>query len=112
MEINELVAAHTAGFNEAVASGDFSDMVRWFAPDAEMVFEGVPVGPFQGRDAIAAAYTSQPPDDEMRVLEVLSSTPDSIEVAYAWSVAPDHRAGTMTLERNGDSITRLVVRFE
>lgn len=112
MEIKELLAAHVTRFNEAVSSGDFSEMVRWLAPEAEMLFEGVPVGPFQGQAAIAAAYASRPPDDEMRLLDVVSSTPDSIDVAFAWSIAPDHRSGTMTLERKGDLITRLVVRLE
>jgi hypothetical protein len=34
-----------------------------------MEFSGVPVGPFVGKQAIAAAYREQPPDDELRVLE-------------------------------------------
>ena len=34
-----------------------------FAPDGVLRFEGVPVGPFVGRAAIAAAYDERPPDD-------------------------------------------------
>jgi steroid delta-isomerase len=60
--------AHVRRFNEAVRLGDFAEMVRGFAADAEMVFEGVPVGPFVGRDAIAEAYARQPPSDEVRLL--------------------------------------------
>jgi hypothetical protein len=47
---------------------------------------GVSVGPFRGREAIADAYRSRPPDDEIRLL-----TPPRVE--------------------NG-AITRLVVTFD
>jgi hypothetical protein len=54
--------AHVRRFNAAVRSNDFSRKVAGFTPDAEMAFEGVPVGPFVGREAIAEAYaTSRPP---------------------------------------------------
>lgn len=112
MEINGLLTAHVTRFNTAVESGRFDEIVEHFADDAELVFEGVPLGPFVGRDAIAAAYASQPPDDRLVPLEIIDSSPNSIEVSYAWSVASDRRAGTMTLERRGDLITRLTVRFE
>ena len=49
-----------AAVNEAVRSGDYAPMLAAFAPDAEMAFEGVAIGPFVGRDAIAAAYAAQP----------------------------------------------------
>ena len=87
-------------------------MVAHFTEDATMSFEGVPVGPFQGREAIADAYAARPPDDQLFLLEVLDKDADSIEVSYAWAIAPDRRAGTMTIERRGDLISRLVVRFE
>lgn len=112
MEIHDLLAAHVTRFNVAIESGRFDEMVQHFADDAQMFFEGAPVGPFVGRHAIEEAYSSQPPDDRLVPLEILASNPDSIEISYAWSVAPDHRAGTMTLERKGDMITRLTVRFE
>lgn len=52
---------HVATFNTAVESGDFDPLVALFAADAELSFEGVPVGPFRGRKAIAAACAAQPP---------------------------------------------------
>jgi steroid delta-isomerase len=50
-----LLDRHVERFNEGVRTGDFSAMVAALAHDTEMRFEGIPVGPFQGRDAIAAA---------------------------------------------------------
>ena len=43
-------------------------MLEQFAEDAELAFEGVPVGPFRGKPAIAQAYLDQPPDDEIVIL--------------------------------------------
>jgi steroid Delta-isomerase len=58
-------------------------MVAVFAEDAELQFEGVPAGPFFGRDAIDAAYRELPPDDE---IEILGSEERDGEVVarYAW----------------------------
>ena len=44
-------------------------MLDGFTEDAELL-EGIPVGPFRGREAIAAAYRAQPPDDEIELLDV------------------------------------------
>ncbi len=112
MEITTLLNAHVDRFNSAVVSGDFDEMVGHFTEDATMTFEGVPVGPFRGRDEIADAYRARPPDDQLVLLEILEKGPDSIEVSYAWAIAPDHRAGTMSFERRGDLISNLTVRFE
>ena len=60
-----LFEAHVERFNAGVRSGDFGPMVAGFSDDARLVFEGIPVGPFEGRDAIDAAYREQPPDDEI-----------------------------------------------
>jgi hypothetical protein len=62
----ELLAEHVDRFNAAVGSGDFGPMLELFTDDAALEFVGVPVGPFEGREAIAAAYREQPPDDESR----------------------------------------------
>jgi hypothetical protein len=63
-----VLVAHVGRFNEAVRSGDFTAMVAGFTPDAEMAFEGVPTGPFTGRDGIADAYAAHPPTDQVRLL--------------------------------------------
>ncbi len=68
--MSRLLAEHVRRFNAGVRSGDWSAMLELFAPDAELVFEGAPVGPFTGRGAIAAAYAVRPPDDEIVLLAV------------------------------------------
>ena len=62
---HDLVQRHLALFNQGVRSGDFGPMLDQFTDDAELIFYNIPVGPFQGKRAIAAAYQTQPPDDEM-----------------------------------------------
>jgi len=107
----DLLADHVRRFNAAVRSGDFSPMLENFADDATMVFEGVPVGPFIGRDAIAEAYREQPPDDELDVLDVRRDG-DTLIAGYAWRRAPDVRAGELRLTADGNRICRLVVTFD
>jgi len=107
----DVLRAHVDRFNEAVRSHDYAGMVAGFAPEAEMAFEGVPVGPFVGREAIAAAYASQPPRDEVRLLGVPVVERDAVECAYAW--ASDAQAtGRMILTVQDGLIVRLVVTFD
>jgi steroid Delta-isomerase len=105
-----LLERHVERFNEGVRSGDFAPMVAGFADDAELHFEGVPVGPFVGRDAIDAAYREQPPDDEIEILG--SEERDGVLVArYAWLRDEGRQAGEMLLTPRDDEIQKLVVTF-
>jgi steroid Delta-isomerase len=106
-----LLDEHVKRFNTAVRSGDFGPMLENFADDATMAFEGVPVGPFVGKDAIAEAYREQPPDDELDVLDVREDG-DTILAGYAWCREPDVRAGELRLTVDSRRIVRLVVTFE
>jgi hypothetical protein len=72
-----LMEAHVSSFNRAVQSGDYTEMLSRFADDAELVFEGVPAGPFRGRDAIARAYAEQPPDDTVSCSRSSTAIPSS-----------------------------------
>jgi steroid Delta-isomerase len=108
----ELLRHHVASFNAGVHSGDWSPMVASFAPEATMEFTGIPLGAFQGRDAIAAAYAEQPPDDELVLLAVEDEEDDVVRGRYAWASDPDRDAGGLELERDGDLIRRLVVHYE
>jgi steroid delta-isomerase len=94
---------HVERFNDGVRTGDFGSMVATFAEDAELVFEGVPAGPFVGREAIAAAYRERPPDDEIILLDATGR--------YAWAKEPEVPAGEMRLTERDGEITRLVVTF-
>jgi drug/metabolite transporter (DMT)-like permease len=106
-----LLEDHVGRFNAGVRSGDWEPMVEGFANDAEMEFQGVPVGPFVGREAIAAAYREQPPDDELRVLEQRQSD-GRIEARYAWLAEPEVAAGEMFLTPEDGAIRKLVVTFD
>lgn len=106
-----LVERHVALFNAGVRSGDFAPMLEHFTDDAELVFEGVPVGPFVGREAIAAAYAAQPPDDELDVLAV-ERDGDTLVVPYSWRREGGRRSGRMLFATREGRISRLVVTFE
>jgi drug/metabolite transporter (DMT)-like permease len=106
-----LLEDHIERFNAGVRTGDWSPMVGAFTADGEMEFRGVPVGPFVGRDSIAAAYREQPPDDELRVLEQ-RQVDGQIEARYAWLAEPEVAAGEMFLTPENGDIRKLVVTFD
>jgi hypothetical protein len=105
-----LLEEHVRRFNEGVRTGDFGPMAAAFAEDAEMRFEGVPVGPFLGRDAIAAAYRDQPPDDEVELFAT-EERDGAIVARYAWLRDGGKQAGEMRLTPRGGRIQKLIVTF-
>jgi hypothetical protein len=107
---DDLLRNHTELFNQGVRSGDFGPMLEQFADDAELIFEGIPAGPFKGKPAIAAAYQAQPPDDEIAILHTHRQGDDLI-ATYAWRRAPDSHAGTMILTLAGGRIARLTIVY-
>jgi steroid Delta-isomerase len=106
-----LLTDHVARFNAGVRSGDFGPMVDGFTEDAELAFEGIPVGPFRGREAIAAAYRIQPPDDEIELLDVEQDSEGRVVASYAWRKRPGVRAGVLVLLPREDRIARLVIHY-
>lgn len=110
--MNELLRDHVERFNAGVRSGDFGPMLENFDDAAEMEFRGIPVGPFVGKDAIAAAYREQPPDDELRVLEEREAEAGVVEARYAWLADPAVAAGEMFFTVEGGLIRKLVVTFD
>jgi hypothetical protein len=79
-------------------------MLAAFSEDAELVFEGIPVGPFSGREAISQAYSAMPPDDEIVLLEA--------DGTYAWAKQPGIPAGQMFLTERDGEIARLAIRYD
>ena len=104
-------ARHVDTFNAAVRSGDFAPLLELFADDASLEFVGVPVGPFEGRDAIAAAYAVRPPTDTMTVLAVQVEDDGTVVEPFSWSADAGARSGEMRLVVAGDRIRRLVIVF-
>jgi RimJ/RimL family protein N-acetyltransferase len=98
--------------NECVRTGDWEPLAEWFSSDAELSFDGVPVGPFRGRDAIAAAYRARPPDDRVVTFRVDAGSNDDVTALYGWLAQPAQPAGRMVLTRADDRIGTLRVTFE
>jgi steroid Delta-isomerase len=101
---------HVRLFNEGVQTGNFGPMLAHFAPDAALFFEGIPVGPFHGREAIAEAYSVSPPTDQIIPHEA-SEHDNIITAPFAWASEPEGHGGTMLLEMIGDTIQTLTVRY-
>jgi len=105
--ISQRAAEHVAAFNHSVRSGDWAAFADRFTSDATMRFVGVPAGPFNGREAIAAGYASQPPSDTLTVSRAVSSG-DVDELWFAWD---NGGTGTMTLRWSAHLIAELTVTF-
>jgi hypothetical protein len=110
-EMDSWLRDHVQRFNAAVRSGDFEPFVAGWAPDGRLAFEGVPVGPFEGRDAVAAAYRERPPDDELVLLSAEERPDGRVIARYAWAAAPSVEAGEMRFRRGPEGIDELVVTF-
>jgi hypothetical protein len=107
VSISQRAARHVAAFNHSVRSGDWAAFADRFAADATMRFVGISVGPFNGREAIAAGYTSQPPSDTLTVTRGVSSG----EVDELWFAWDNGGTGTITLRWSGDLISELTITF-
>jgi steroid Delta-isomerase len=103
-----LLDAHVASFNEGVRTGDWSSMLARLTDDVDLEFVGIPVGPFRGRDAVGEAYRTQPPNDELVVLQRLGDD----AAVYAWEREPERPAGELHLETEGERISRIRVLYE
>jgi steroid delta-isomerase len=99
------VENHFRLFNEAVRRRDWTEFLATFTPDAVMRFEGVPVGPYLGRDAIAAAYAERPPTDVMSCVSV-DRDGDMDVVGFAWEAGA---GGTMRVLWRGGAVAELTV---
>jgi steroid delta-isomerase len=109
--LDAFLARHVDIFNASVQSGDFAPLVALFTDDATLEFEGVPVGPFRGRAAIAAAYAARPPTDTMTILAVGTRDDGTVVEEFSWSADGGVRSGEMRLTVERDRIRRLVVSF-
>ena len=103
-----LLEEYVERFNAGVRSGEWEPMVELLAPGAELEFEGIPVGPFVGRDVIGEAYRAQPPDDEIVLLDRLGYG----SAVYAWAKEPTRPAGEMHIEERDGAIVRVRVLYE
>jgi RimJ/RimL family protein N-acetyltransferase len=105
--LHDYVTVH----NECVRTGDWEPLGDWFRDDAELVFDGVPIGPFQGREEIAAAYRERPPDDEV-VIFAVEEADGTVVAGYGWLREPAKPAGRMLVMQRDGKIAKLTVTFE
>jgi steroid Delta-isomerase len=103
-----LLSDYVERFNAGVRAGEWEPMLELVAPDAELEFVGIPVGPFAGREAIGEAYRFQPPDDELVLLEPRGEH----GAVYAWAGEPNRPAGELHLEERDGAIVRIRVLYE
>ena len=101
--------AHVRAFNHGVDTGEWGPMLTRFADDAELHFVGPPAGPFVGREAIADAYATQPPDDRIVLLGVQEEGDRKVVAGFAWEKGG---TGRLELEHDRGQITRLAVVFD
>ena len=107
----QLLHQHVDRSNRAVRSGAWDEMTSYFTDDAELRFEGVPAGPFEGRENITVAYREQPPDDEVEILGAEEREDGVVVARYAWKRDDGKQAGEMLLTPRDGKIARLVVTF-
>jgi hypothetical protein len=88
----ELLRAYVERHNGGVRAGGFARLRGLFADDASMRFHGLAIGPFVGVKAILLAFATNPPDDELVILEQVG-----VEAVYAWGRDPERRAGRLRI---------------
>jgi hypothetical protein len=103
------VTEHCRLFNEPVLSGSWDTFTATLTPDAVMRFEGVPSGPYEGRDAIAAYYATSPPASTLTVTSVASAG-NTDAVRFTWD--DGHGGGTMRVRRQHGQVAGLTVTLQ
>ena len=106
--MTDRVAEHVRRFDAALRSGDWGAFVAGFTTDAVMSFEGVPAGPYRGRDAILAAYENAPPTASLTVTWV-DTDGDTDVASVGWH---DGGTGTMTIVWDGGLVAELRIAFD
>jgi hypothetical protein len=104
------LSRHETLFNQGVGTGDFGPWLLTFAEDAVQTFTGLPLGPFVGRDAIAAAYAAHPPSSPMKLVGS-SVDGDTYTGHFVWADAPD-TGGVFVFTLRGDLIATLDVTLD
>jgi hypothetical protein len=103
---------HVEVFNRAVTSREWEEFVGLFTEDATMEFHGPPVGPLTGRDQIAAAYQSSPPEDTIELTGAPGSDGDEDEDVVPFRWRREGTTGRLRARTDGTRLTRLVVVFD
>jgi steroid delta-isomerase len=79
-----MLERHVGKYNEAVRTGDYGPFLEMYADSAEMSFDDLPVGPFDGRPAITEAYRKQTPNDTMLLIDMHEVGDDAVNASFEW----------------------------
>jgi steroid delta-isomerase len=108
MDLTEAVRRHERLFNDAVRAGDFTEFMTSFTEDAVMAFDDMPIGPYKGRDAIAQAYATRPPDDTMSIWSIEEVGPDTADVRFDWD---EGGGGSMRVKWQDGLVAGMTISF-
>jgi ketosteroid isomerase-like protein len=112
MDLTEAVREHERLFNEAVRAGDFTDFMKTFTEGAVMSFDDMPhgqqFGPFMGREAIAEAYATRPPDDTMTIWSVEEVSADTADARFDWDAGG---GGAMRVKWQDGLVAGMTISF-
>jgi hypothetical protein len=89
----ERVRAHLDRFNDAVRSRNWDAYLAGLSDSVQMEFIGVPFGPFTSKSDVAAAYSSNPPDDTLSISD-LGAEGSMDVVRFSW-------------DKGGSGVTRI-----
>ena len=108
-ESSRLLRDYIDGHNRGVRTGDFAALIELLHPNAQMRFRGIQVGPFIGRDAIARAFRTRPPDDELTVLRMRCEDSGLAVADYARKSNPAEIAGELRITIQSNRIIGIEV---
>jgi hypothetical protein len=111
--VTDFVTDYLRVFNAAVASGDVAPLLSRYTDDAVLRFENVPPDSstleFAGRRAYTAAYTDNPPDDQIDLLGEPVDKGGHVVAGFAWR--RDQSTGVLDLTVTDGLISHLTVIF-
>jgi hypothetical protein len=109
--VTDFVGEYVGMFNAAVASGDFTPLLARYTDDAVLRFENVPPDSstleYSGRKAFTAAYSENPPDDQIELIGDLVADGGHVVTGFAWR--RDQSAGVLDLTLTDGLISRMIV---
>jgi hypothetical protein len=106
----QALADHVEALNSGVAGNGFDRLAAGLTDGCVMRFDGIPVGPFEGRQAVLEAYRTNPPDDGIVVLAAEYDERRAV-ATYAWAAKPQRPAGRMLLDLDGGLISALTIEY-
>src|SRR5688572_17465018 len=99
----QIVRDYMERHNAGARSGEYDPLGQLFAPEAELHFQGINLGPFRGRAAIVEIFRARGPNDELELTDV-QTTPGEATAEFRWKRAGG-RAGTAHLRHDDELIT-------